>query len=249
MTAAVQATPAEPAWTVGLLGGFRVRDGGHLVDLSGDAERLVAFLALQPSRVPRAFAAGSLWTDCSQHRAFGNLRATLFRLRRGARGLVTADTRTIALGPDTAVDIAGIAAWGDAVVGARPPANGAAVDALRPLGTELLPGWDDEWTLVERERIRQLCLHRLEELADELIDLRRYTLAIQAALMAIGADPLRESAHRRLIRAHLAEGNTAEALRAYRNLEQLLAAELGIAPTRSFAELAASVHHLVASLD
>ena len=249
MTAALQAATSESEWTVGLLGGFRVRDAGRPVELSGDAERLVAFLALQSSRVPRAFAAGSLWMDCSQHRAFGNLRATLFRLRRGARGLVTADARTIALGPGTAVDITGITAWGDAVIAARPPANGAAVDALRPLATELLPGWDDEWTLVERERIRQLCLHRLEELADELTLLRRYALAIQASLMAIGSDPLRESAHRRLIRAHLAEGNAAEALRAYGNLERLLATELGIAPTQPFAELAASVHHLVPSLD
>ncbi len=248
MTAAVQATPSEQAWSVGLLGGCRVLDSGRPVDLTTDAERLVAFLALRASRVPRAYAAGSLWMECSQHRAFGNLRATLFRLRRDALGLVSADSRTIALSTGTRVDIDSIADWGDRTGVAGSKRKGVSVDALRPLALELLPGWDDEWTLVERERIRQLCLHRLEEIADGLIDGRRYSLAIQAALMAISSDPLRESAHRRLIRAHLAEGNAAEALRAYRSFEHLLGTELGIAPTQPFAEMATSVQHLVATL-
>jgi len=248
MTAAVPEAPPDPEWRVDLLGGFRVCDGGGPIELSADAERLVAFLALQARRVPRAHAAGSLWMECSQHRAFGNLRVTLFRLRRDAAGLVNADNRTVGLDPETLVDINRIAGWGDATLIDRPH-NGATVDDLRPLGLELLAGWDDEWTVVERERIRQLSLHRLEEIADRLIDRRRPALAIQAALMAIGSDPLRESAHRRLIRAHLAEGNVAEALRSYRNLEDLLSTELGIAPTQLFGEIAASVEHLVPSLD
>ena len=44
-------------------------------------------------------------------------------------------------------------------------------------------------------------------------------------------EPLRESAHRAVIRAHLAEGNRAAALRQYAQLRRLLHAELGAEPS------------------
>ena len=46
---------------------------------------------------------------------------------------------------------------------------------------------------------------------------------IEAALQAIAGDPLRESAHRCLIRAHLAEGNVSEARRQVHSYAALLA--------------------------
>ncbi|MGH8905014.1 MAG: AfsR/SARP family transcriptional regulator [Egibacteraceae bacterium] len=50
----------------------------------------------------------------------------------------------------------------------------------------------------------------------------RYSQAIDAGLAAIAGEPLRESAHRALIRAYLAEGNPSEALRQYRIYRRLL---------------------------
>ena len=50
-------------------------------------------------------------------------------------------------------------------------------------------------------------------------------------MAAVAAEPLRESAQRALIRAHLAEGNRSEALRQYRSYESLLRDELGLEPT------------------
>ena len=44
-------------------------------------------------------------------------------------------------------------------------------------------------------------------------------------------EPLRESAHRTLVRIHLAQGNVAEAVRAYESFRALLAADLGVEPT------------------
>jgi DNA-binding SARP family transcriptional activator len=44
-------------------------------------------------------------------------------------------------------------------------------------------------------------------------------------------EPLRESAHRALVRVHLAQGNVAEAVRAYESFRALLAADLGVEPT------------------
>jgi DNA-binding SARP family transcriptional activator len=40
-----------------------------------------------------------------------------------------------------------------------------------------------------------------------------------------------------IVRIHLAEGNAAEAVRAYRTCRRLLAAELGVAPSPAFHRL------------
>ena len=50
-------------------------------------------------------------------------------------------------------------------------------------------------------------------------------------LAAVAGEPLRESAHRALITAYLAEGNRSEALRQYRFFRHLLADELGLEPS------------------
>jgi len=102
---------------------------------------------------------------------------------------------------------------------------------------DLLPGWYDDWLVVDRERIRQLRLHALEALATQRLRDGRYAAALDAALAAVRADPLRESAHRCVICAHAAEGNVAEALRQYERCREILATELNIAPSASLLAL------------
>ena len=58
---------------------------------------------------------------------------------------------------------------------------------------------------------------------------------------SISSEPYRESAHRLLVRIHLASGNHAEALRAYRLYCQLVEDELGIGPSSQMEELISSV--------
>jgi DNA-binding SARP family transcriptional activator len=59
----------------------------------------------------------------------------------------------------------------------------------------------------------------------------RHAEALQTAFAAVRAEPLRESAHRMVIRVHLAEGNVVEALRAFEQFRGLLDRELGVRPT------------------
>jgi DNA-binding SARP family transcriptional activator len=105
----------------------------------------------------------------------------------------------------------------------------AASDALN-----LLPGFYDDWALIERERVRQRVLHALEALSERLAAGGRFADAIESALLATSAEPLRESAHRSLIRAHVAEGNLTEARRAYLAYQGLMQRELGVLPSRHF---------------
>ena len=99
-----------------------------------------------------------------------------------------------------------------------------------------LPAWDEDWLLVERERLRQLQLHALEALAVRLRKLRRYPEAIDAALRAKAIEPLRESVHAVLIDVCLDEGNIAAAHEYLRQYRQLLHAELDLEPSAQIME-------------
>ncbi len=80
-----------------------------------------------------------------------------------------------------------------------------------------------------------------------LTEARRYGEAAQAGIAAIAAEPLRESAHRALIRVHLAEANPCEALRQYRLFSQMLRDQLGLEPSAQLRELVALAVRVPAS--
>ena len=217
--------------TLSLLGGFGVWRGDDPVELPTDAQRVVAFLALQPGRVPRAYVAGTLWADGTQDRANGNLRSALWRLRRNSDTLVDADHTTLGIAAGVTVDIATMTTTAHQVCDPANPTLDQLPNDPALFVRDLLPGWYDDWVLVERERLHQLSLHALEAIARHHIDRHRFAAAIAAALAAIRLDPLRESAHRTAIGVHLAEGNLSEALRQYHAYRTLLHDELSIAPS------------------
>jgi DNA-binding SARP family transcriptional activator len=221
---------------VHLLGQFQVSHLGVPVELPASTHRLVAFLALQGHRVERSYAASCLWLDKSGDRAGANLRSTLWRLRRCPMQLVTATAGHVGLREDVAVDTAVLLRCARDLVDERRVVDLDAVE-IADLSVDLLPSWYDDFVEVERERFRQLRLHALEALSRRLRAEGRHARALDAALAAVSADPLRESAHRAVIQVHLDEGNTAEAVRQYRLLSEVLRVHLGIEPSRRSREL------------
>jgi DNA-binding SARP family transcriptional activator len=115
--------------------------------------------------------------------------------------------------------------------------------AVAALTLDLLPGWYDDWAILESEDWRQLRLHALEAVAMKLAAVARYGEAVTAAFASVHADPLRESAHAALIRIHLAEGNRAEALRQFERFRSVLQAELGLEPTAQLRALVDDTRH------
>jgi len=111
------------------------------------------------------------------------------------------------------------------------------------LTAELLPGWDDDWVILERDRLRELSLHALELSAAVLAE-RSLVRAIQTLYDVLRIDPLRESAMRALIEIHLAEGNQAQAVRCYLSFRERLRAELGVGPSESMTALMAGLRPL-----
>jgi len=109
--------------------------------------------------------------------------------------------------------------------------------AIELMSQDFLPGWYDDWVVDERDRLRQLGVHALETLATRLSRAGRYGDAREAAVQAVAAEPLRESAHRTLTEVHLAEGNLGEARQLYDKWRRLLDTELGLTPSIQFDEL------------
>ncbi len=233
-------TPSATAVRIDLLRGFSVHAGEAAVELPRVAQRLVAFLALQDRPRQRLFVAGSLWTDANEEHAAASLRSTLWRLGRACASLVTSRGTSIGLADDVRVDLHAVIACGRRVI-ADPGAHDLADLELLTVAGDLLPDWYDDWVLLERERVRHLRLHALEALSAALAELGRFAEATEAGLAAIAGEPLRESAHRAVIAAHLAEGNPGEAMRQYELCRHLFAEHLGLAPSR---QLEALVAHL-----
>ena len=220
-----------------LLGGFQLTRGTEVLVLSPGEQRLLAFLAVPNKPMQRTFVAGNLWLESSEQRAAGNLRSTLWRLRALDRTLVASTRSQLALGPAVSVDLHETSAHARDVLvhmHARPLS-----DAPMMVAGDLLPDWYDDWVVIERERFRQLRLHALEALCATLAAERLFGLAVEAGLACVAADPLRESAHRVLISAHIAEGNTAEALRQYRLFCKLSEVHLGAPPSDAIERLIA----------
>jgi DNA-binding SARP family transcriptional activator len=104
-------------------------------------------------------------------------------------------------------------------------------DTVEALSLELLPAWNEEWLILERQRWDHLRLHALEFLADDFAKCGRHLNAIEAGHAALAIEPYRESAYRTLIRAYIAEGNSASALALYHRCQRLLMRDLGVRPT------------------
>ena len=141
--------------------------------------------------------------------------------------MVEASTTHLRLARDLAVDVHELTALAE---GLDSPAGHHDLEPSA-LARDLLPDWYEDWVALERERFRQLRLHALEALCARLTAAGRFGAAVQAGLAAVAGEPLRESAHRILIRAHLAEGNPGEAVRQYHLYRRLLAGELALEPS------------------
>lgn len=213
-----------------LLGGFELRHGQESVSLPLSGQRLLVFLALARRTLQRVYVAGMLWMDYSQEAANANLRTTLWRLPRTPCRLVETKASHLSLSSEVEVDLHQVESVARDV---SADDSGYADDDARALmlAGDLLPDWYEDWVILERERFRQLRLHALEELCDTLVLAGRYQEAIEVGLTVVAGEPLRESAHRAVIRAHLAEGNNGEGLRQYAMLRRFLHEQLGLEPS------------------
>ena len=226
-----------------LQGAFGLSSSAVPLVLPGSSQRLLAFLALQDRSVTRSATAGALWPEASEAHAHASLRSALSRLDLITRSALEVDFLDLRLATTVTVDIRDSRKLAHRllIVDTTPSPTDLTVEAIAGLSSELLPDWYDDWVLLEAEGWHQLRLHALDSLAGRLVAVKRYADAIAAALAAIKADPLRETAHAALIGVHLAEGNQSEARAAYDRYADLLRAEIGVEPTARLKELVSHI--------
>jgi DNA-binding SARP family transcriptional activator len=215
---------------VRLLSGFEVIVDGVPRELTHGAQRLVAFLAISDHALSRQFIAGNLWVECAEERAAGNLRSALWRLRREGLSILDSEGSRLALDRSVDVDLHRFCDLARTVLVGDSEIRSSLVWDFIDTG-ELLPGWYDDWVMMERERFTQLRLSALEALSEQMTARARFVEAVATAIAAVRWEPLRESSHRVLIEAYLADGNPGQALRAFHRYRRLLRDELDVEPS------------------
>ncbi len=228
--------PLREGLRLALLKGFELTQNGLEVELPRGPQHLLAYLALHERALPRAQVAGVLWANVPDERAAGNLRSALWRLRHAGLRVLAPEGDCLSLSRQVIVDVREADRIAKCVMNPGTDVCELHLDDL-PLAGELLPGWYDDWVVVERERLRQMCLHIMEILCERWAAAGHFAKAVMAGIAAVASDPLRESAHRALIRAYLAEGNHGEAIRQYQVCLRILRSELHVAPSAQMAGL------------
>jgi SARP family transcriptional regulator, regulator of embCAB operon len=216
-----------------LLGGFGLLNGRVDVTLAEGTQRLLAFLAVRKKPVKRIFAAGALWPEADDYHAYSSLRSAVARLEPAAESALVVTTTHLKLADSVTVDLWESEALARQLVGPHTSftiRNSFSTD-IDALSQDVLTGWYEDWVILEAENWRQLRLHALEALAQDLMRMGSYAEAASAAQTAVQADPLRESARAGLISVHIAEGNISEALSEFAKYRRTLMRDLGLEPT------------------
>ncbi len=232
---------------VQLLGGYRVIHQGEEVKAL-QAERLTLFLTYlflnsetPPSRKQLAFL---FWPDSTEEQARTNLRNLLHLLRRAfpeIDSFLEVDTQSIRWKADASIQL-DVKQFKDALTMAKASKEeqarvGHLLEAVNFYRGELLPGFYEDWILVQREELHQAFLGALTQLAKLLEDARQYEEAIEAVNRLIRSDSLNESAYGHSMRLHALRDDRAGALQVYHNCVTALKRELDIEPSAEIKSL------------
>ncbi len=233
-----------------LTGEVQVENGDRLLresKLGGPQGRFVlAHLVIERKRaVTQAELAEALWSESLPASWTLALSAIVSRLRAGLATVGLPRGRIIgnAFGcyqftppGETWVDVeaalAGVdAAEGALAVGNPQAAYGPSLIATTILRRPFLPGQEGSWVDERREALTSSLVRALDCRAEALAANNELVLALAHAREAVRLEPYRESGYRRLMRLLAANGDRAEAVRAYQQCRDLLNKDLGVPPS------------------
>ena len=239
----------EAPCRIEMLGGLRALVGGREVTRfrTEKAGGLLAYLAYHVDKHhPREILAELLWPWSAPRPGRRSLTSALSSLRRQLEppgidkgAVIGADRFAVWLEPDNvATDVAEF----EAALGSADDAAGAdrrhwLEAAVALYGGRLLPGYYQDWIIPEQERLADLYFGAVRSLAQDLEAAGDLEAAVAYCHRAVAADPLREEAHRDLVRLVAVAGQVDDALRHYDELERTLAQELGEEPSPAAQEL------------
>jgi len=218
---------------VKLLGKFEVsHDGKPIAIPSRPAQSLFAYLILNAgSSHRREKLAGLLWPDSLEETARDNLRHALWRMRKAleavsATRFLHADD--IAIRFKESSDY-----WLDAAELEKLSETASADELIAVLSTyqgELLPGFYDEWLVLEREHLSSIFEHHMARLMSLLQDENRWLDILEWGERWIKLGQKPEPAYRALMSAHAAKGDMSKVAVTYERCLRSLK-EFGFEPS------------------
>jgi DNA-binding SARP family transcriptional activator len=235
------------ALRIELTGELGLRWNGGVVPGAGlrrPAWTALAYLASERHRpVRRDELAEILWGEDAPESWDTIVRGLVSKLRTAFSQVCTEEIITTAFGcyqlhlPAGAVidveEAAGDVSVAEAALVAGEP-HRAAIAASRAAAVaarQFLPGAQGPWVERRQAELDELRLRALEALAQATSALGDHRVAVETAEAAVALAPFRESSHLRLITAHAAAGNRAEALKAYERCRRALVEEMGVPPS------------------
>lgn len=230
---------------VRMLGQFDVRrDGAPIAIASRPAQSLLAYLLLNAGvEHRREKLAGLFWPDATEKNARSNLRHALWQLRDALESKQPRSrTAPFILVDDISISFNSASKyWLDAAIVQAASATIASadelIDALDRYRGELLPGFYDDWAVLERERLRAVFEQRMAQLLERLMEEQRWTLVIENAerWIALGQTP--EAGYRALMIAYSHLGDRAKMAASWERLVAALATDLGVEPAEQTRQL------------
>jgi len=224
---------------VRLLGRFEVsHDRKPIAITSRPAQSLFAYLILSAGTSHRREKlAGIMWPDSLEETARDNLRHALWRIRKA---LPPKPKLEYLLTDDLSIAFnASAEYWLDAAELEKLSETASADESMAVLSVyqgDLLPGFYDEWVVLEREHLSSLFEHKMARLLSLLQDEKRWLdiLDWSERWIKLGQKP--EPAYRALMSAHAAKGDMSKVAASYERCVKSLR-EFGMEPSEQTKEL------------
>ncbi len=205
------------------------------------AEVLLAYLALNRREHSRETLATLLWDDREHKQALANLRALLAQLPKGVRPYLKTSRHVVMFKPDAQLwidslaftELLDAAATTEDLAAALDLYAGPFLDGVFVRESRGL----EEWTAVLREQLNYRAIDAHLQIVQTALHERQHALGISHARALLALDPLREQAHRLLMRLLARDKQHNAALTQYETCRQLLADELGVEPAADTTQL------------
>ncbi len=209
-----------------LLGQFTIKQDGVPIEVSSrPAKTLLAYLLLtKGTPQPREKLAGQLWPASNEKNARKNLRQALWQLRKAiGDDYLLVDTNSILFNSTSPF-------WLDIEVLENTTEEKLEVDVSVYEG-ELLPGFYEDWILLERDRLDALYARKMQRLLTRLVQEQRWTEVLRWAERWIAQGQIPEAAYRAAMIAHAAAGERLHVEKVYQRCVNSLINEIGVDPS------------------
>lgn len=208
------------------------------------SQALLAYLVLhRHSPQPRQRLAFHLWSNSTDTQARTNLRKELSHLRRDlpqADQFLLVESKTLQWSPMASFEL-DVMEFENALKTAETADSNTVQAVLKQAITlykgDLLPSCEDEWIVLERERLQQMYVSALEQLIDQLHEQQDYRSALNYAQQLLRVNSLNEATYCILMRLYQQNGDRANALQIYHRCMTLLREELGVDPSSTTRKL------------